>query len=255
MDRLSKEVVDSKSDLGLAFDTDGDRFGIVDERSQIIWNDVLLAILSKDILDHIPGSKIVYNTLCSRVVRETIETYGGTPIMCRTGHSYVELEMLKERAPFGGELSGHFFFNDNFYGFDDGFYSVLRLLDYFSKQTKSVSEIVKDFPTYISSPEIKLNCDDAFKNIVVEDLASLVRKKYPTGQYSYQDGVRMDLPDAMLVVRASDNGPYLTVRFEGKTQSRSDELKNFIKLALVKDGRVDLKNGVNNELFLPQKTY
>lgn len=250
MHRLSQETVDSKADIGLAFDTDGDRFGIVDEKGQIIWNDVLLAVLAKDVLEHIPGAKIVYNTLCSRVVRETIEKYGGTAVMARTGHSYIEFEMTKERAPFGGELSGHFFFEDNFYGFDDGFYSVLRLLDYFSKQQKSVSEVISQFPLYVSSPEIKLNSDDALKNLVVEDLSSLIRKKYPSGQYSYADGVRVDLPDAMIAIRASDNGPYLTVRFEGKTSEKYSELKSSLHDLLTKDQRIDLAKGVNNQELL-----
>lgn len=246
MQRLSSETIDSQADLGLAFDTDGDRIGMVDEKGNAIWDDVLLSLLAKDILERIPGSKIVFNTLCSRLVKETIESSGGTPVMCRTGHSYVEEKMNKERAPLGGELSGHFFFGDNFYGFDDAFFSALRFLDYFSRQNLSLSELVAALPSYHSSPEIKLACTEDTKVSIVDDLSIQLRTRFPRAEFNLTDGIRLDFSDAMIVARASDNGPYITLRFEGKTPERYQQMKSVLQEFLHLDKRLTGENGVNS---------
>ena len=250
LDRLSKETLEANADLGLALDTDGDRFGLVDEIGRKIWNDVVVAMIAKDIIEYLPGAKIVYNSLCSKAVTETIEAAGGCPIMWITGHSFIKQKVTQERAPFGGELSGHFFFADNYYGFDDGFYTVLRLLQYLSKQNKKVSELVNEMPYYISSPETKVTSADNVKFDVIKRLIKKFKNKFPYGTYYDIDGIRVDLPDGMAIIRASHNGPYLAIKYEAKTQKRFDEIGSILADLLNKDKDVDVKNGINNEVFL-----
>lgn len=249
LDRLSKETIGCKADLGLAFDTDGDRFGLVDEKGQKIWNDVVVAMIAQDIIHYLPKAKIVFNTLCSKAVIEVIENAGGKPVMCVTGHSFVKQKVTLERAPFGGELSGHFFFADNYYGFDDGFYAVLRLLQYLSTRDKSVSQIVDELPHYISSPEIKVTSADNVKFDVIVRLIPKFTKVFPGGKYYDMDGIRVDLPDAMAIVRASHNGPYLTIKYEAKTQKRFEDIETKLKILLQEDKDINLANGINNKVF------
>ena len=155
-ERLRKEVLEAHADIGFSYDADGDRIGIVDEKGTIIWNDVLVAIFAEDVLHQHPGATIMYNTLCSKVVEETIVKNGGKPFMWRTGHSFLKKKNQEIMAAFIGELSGHFFFSKDFYNHDDGLYSTLRLLRYLSETGKSLHEAVMDLPQYVSSPEIKM---------------------------------------------------------------------------------------------------
>lgn len=249
LDRLSKETLECKADLGLAFDTDGDRFGLVDEKGRKIWNDVVVAMIAKDIIEYLPGAKIVFNVLCSQVVNEVIERAGGESIMWITGHSFIKQKVTQERAPFGGELSGHFFFADNYYGFDDGFYTVLRLLQYLSKQNKTVSALVDDLPHYFSSPEIKVTSPDNVKFDVIQRLIPRFKKAFPKGKYIDIDGIRVDLADAMAIVRASQNGPYIVIKYEAKTHKRFDEIGEKLANLLRSDPDIDVLNGTNNKVF------
>ncbi|MDP2967035.1 MAG: phosphomannomutase/phosphoglucomutase, partial [bacterium] len=156
--RLRKRVLQEKADIGFSFDADGDRIGIIDDKGNIVWNDVLVALFAKDVLNEYPGATIMYNTLCSKVVEETIIKYGGKPFMWRTGHSFLKKKNQEVKAAFIGELSGHFFFSADFYNHDDGLYSTLRLLSYLAKTNQSLSTAIDSFPKYISSPEIKIYC-------------------------------------------------------------------------------------------------
>lgn len=248
LERLAKRVVAEKADLGFAYDTDGDRVGIVDEDGKMIWNDTLVSIFSIDIIEALPKAKIVYNVLCSKQVDEVIRKYGGTPIMWTTGHSFIKAKVKEARAPFGGELSGHFFFVDNFYGHDDGAIASLRLLAYLTKHKLSLKDAVNALPHYFSSPEIKVGCPDAIKfQLVSKTVGDKVKKKYPKAVYTEIDGIRMDLPSTMFVIRASQNGPYLTVKFEAKKQDDYNELKKFIGALLRSIKEIDMKNGVNTD--------
>ena len=245
-ERLANRVVKEGADLGFTYDADGDRVGIVDNKGDLIWNDVFVSICALDILDFLPGSKIVYNTLCSKQVDEVIRLHGGIPIMWKTGHSFIKAKVKEERAAFGGELSGHFFFVDNFYGHDDGAIGSLRLLAYMTRVKKSLHDIVAGLPKYISSPEIKVGCPDALKfELVSEQIGSEIKKLYPDAQYVEIDGVRMDTDKEMLIVRASQNGPYLTVKFEGKTQDAYEKLKKQVNTILHKFREIDFEKGVN----------
>lgn len=244
--RLAQRVVKEKADLGFSYDADGDRIGIVDGTGRMIWNDVLVALFAKDVIASLPGSKIVFNTLCSKVVSDVINEAGGTPIMWKTGHSFIKAKVHEAGAPFGGELSGHIYFVDNFYGHDDGAIASLRLLAYLTRVNKSLADAVDELPKYVSSPEIKVGCPDNIKfDIVSKKIGGEMKKLYPNAKYVEIDGVRMDTEHEMLIVRASQNGPYLTVKFEGKTQEAYDKLKKQVSEILHKFPEVDFKSGVN----------
>ncbi|MFZ5845304.1 MAG: phosphomannomutase/phosphoglucomutase [Patescibacteria group bacterium] len=246
--RLAKRVLEEKADLGFSYDADGDRIGIVDEAGNLIWNDVLVALFAKDVINNLPGSKIVYNTLCSKIVDDVVRQAGGLPVMWKTGHSFIKAKVRGERAPFGGELSGHIYFVDNFYGHDDGAIATLRLLAYLTRVGKSLKQAVEELPKYVSSPEIKVGCPDAVKfQLVSEKIAPEIKKLYPAARYVEIDGVRMDTDSEMLIVRASQNGPYLTVKFEGKTQEEYDLLKKQVSEILHKFSEVDFSSGVNTK--------
>lgn len=245
-ERLAKRVVLEKADLGFSYDTDGDRLGVVDGKGNLIWNDTLVSLFSKDVLDFCPGSKIIYNTLCSKQVDEVIRTAGGIPIIWKTGHSFIKAKSKEERAIFGGELSGHFFFLDNFYGHDDGAIASLRLLSYLSRKNSSLEKVISELPHYFSSPEIKFGCPDSIKfRLVNEQIGNDIKKLYPNGKFIEIDGVRMDTEKEMFIIRASQNGPYVTVKFEAKTQEAYDILKKQISDMLHKYKDVDFKSGVN----------
>lgn len=246
--RLAKRVVTEKADIGFSYDADGDRVGIVDGDGGLIWNDTFVSICSIDILDYLPGAKIVYNTLCSKQVDEVVRSHGGKPLMWKTGHSFIKAKVREEGAAFGGELSGHFFFVDNFYGHDDGAIGTLRLLAYLTRVNKSLKQVVSELPKYVSSPEIKVGCPDAVKfTLVSEKIGAAIKKLYRNASYVEIDGVRMDTKEEMLIVRSSQNGPYLTVKFEGKTQEAYDTLKKQVSEILHKYPEVDFASGVNTK--------
>jgi len=248
-ERLRKRVLEEKADVGFSYDSDGDRIGIVDEKGNIIWNDVLVAIFSIDVLGEHPGAIIMYNTLCSRVVKETILKCGGKPFMWRTGHSFLKKKNQEVKAAFIGELSGHFFFSADFYNHDDGLYSALRLLSYLGKTDQSLSVAVSSLPKYISSPEIKLYCADDKKVELIKKISPVLKQDFPEAEVTDDeragDGVRIDFTDAMFVIRYSQNGPYLTVKFEAKIKEEYNSLKDYIRKLLLSYEEVDWNSGTN----------
>lgn len=235
VDRVAKVVLKRKADLGITFDGDGDRIGLVDEKGDILWNDVLVAIFAKEILERFPGSKIVFNTLCSQIVREVIKQCGGIPVMWKTGHSFIKAKVAEENAAFGGELSGHFFFADNAYGHDDGTYASLRIMEYLGEKNQTLSQLYESFPKYISSPEIKIGCPDEKKAQVIKELSVVFKKDFFDAEITDStvipddDGTRADFSDGMMIFRYSQNGPYITVKFEAKDQAKYDERKRYVK--------------------------
>ncbi|MFC1711576.1 phosphomannomutase, partial [Patescibacteria group bacterium] len=251
MERLAKRVVKEKADLGFAYDVDGDRIGIVDDKGRITWNDVLVAIFAKDILSFMKGAKIIFNTLCSKSTSDTIEKEGGKPIVWLTGHSFIKAKLKEERAPFGGELSGHFFFMDNFYGHDDGAYTALRLLQFLERRKISLANAIDELPKYYSSPEIKLGLADNIKfkfidTVITKEFKQLFGK---SAKYLSIDGIRADTKEEMAIIRASQNGPYITIKFEAKSQEKYNQLKKSIAKILHSHKEIDFSYGVNtNEL-------
>jgi len=250
LDRLAEGVKKNQAELGVCYDPDGDRIGVVDEDGTKIWNDVLVALFAKDILESMPGSPIIFNTLCSKAVSDTIKAAGGEPVMWLTGHSFIKAKVKEVRSPFGGELSGHFFFMDNFYGHDDGAFTTLRLLSYLKRSGKSLKQAMSELPQYVSSPEIKLGLPDDIKfEFIKTTIGADLKKLYADADYVEIDGVRMDTAETMAIVRASQNGPYITIKFEGKNQKQYDELKGQLKLILKSHPEVDWSYGVNAGAF------
>ncbi|USN53521.1 MAG: phosphomannomutase/phosphoglucomutase [Candidatus Nomurabacteria bacterium] len=249
---LRKAVLEAKADIGFTYDPDGDRIGVVDEKGTIIWNDVLVALFAVEVLEDHPGAKIMFNTLCSKVVPETITKHGGEPFMWRTGHSFLKKKNQEVKAAFIGELSGHFFFSADFYNHDDGLYSTMRLLHYLSRSGQTLSQALEQLPKFISSPEIKLYCDDTKKVDVVQRISAELKKDYPDADVIDDeragDGVRLELPDAMFVVRYSQNGPYLTVKYEATAQGRYDELRKYLSDKLHTFLEIDWKAKINVNL-------
>lgn len=246
LERLGEGVKKHGADLGFAYDTDGDRMAVVDENGDVLWMDTIVALFSKDVLEFIPGAPIIYNTLCSRQVTEAIEDAGGKPIVWKTGHSFIKAKVKEARSPFGGELSGHIFFMDNFYGHDDGAYASLRLLQYLERKENKLSEEVALLTKYVSSPEIKFGLADKIKfEFIDTKIRSEFEARWPDAKYIDIDGIRMDTDQEMAIIRASQNGPYITVKFEGKTQEQYDAMKKVLKEILSKYPEIDWKSGVN----------
>lgn len=246
LDRLAEGVKKAGADIGFAYDTDGDRMAVVDENGQVLWMDSIVALFAQDVLDYLPGAPIVYNTLCSRQVTEAIEKSGGTPVMWMTGHSFIKAKIKEARSPFGGELSGHIFFMDNFYGHDDGAYASLRLLQYLERTNQTLGEATSKLSIYVSSPEIKFGLADDIKfKFIDTKIREEFEQRWPDAKYVDIDGIRMDTEQEMAIVRASQNGPYITVKFEGKTQEQYDAMKKTLKEILSKYDEIDWNSGVN----------
>ena len=248
--RLAEGVKKNNADLGLCFDPDGDRIGIVDEDGTFVWNDVLVSIFATDLLDFVPHAKIIFNALCSKQVTDVIKEKNGIPIMWLVGHSFIKAKLKEERALFGGELSGHFFFMDNFYGHDDCAYAALRILNYLKRVGKSLKQVVAELPKYFSSPEIKLGLSDDIKfDFVKNTVGNDLKKLYPDAKFTEIDGVRIDTETKMAIVRASQNGPYITIKYEGKTQEEYNELKKQLHDMLKSYEEIDWSTGVNTDAF------
>ncbi len=224
---LMKTVIDNKLDIGLGYDGDGDRLGVIDEKGSIMWGDMLLIIYAHEILQKSPGAKVVFDVKCSRALEEEIEKSGGIPIMWKTGHSLIEDKMHQENAPLGGELSGHLYFADNYYGFDDAVYASLRLLQILDSTGKKTSSLLEGVKRYHSTPEIRIEVPDEKKFAIVEDLKNLFTGK--NNRISDIDGVKVFFPDGWALVRASNTQPALVVRVEAED---SDSLKKIREMFL-----------------------
>jgi phosphomannomutase/phosphoglucomutase len=247
--RLSEEVLESKADIGFTYDTDGDRIGVVDGNGNILWNDVLVAIFSASVLKNHPHSLIMYNTLCSKVVEDTILKNGGKPFMWRTGHSFLKKKNQEIKAAFIGELSGHFFFSSDFYNHDDGIFSTIYLLNYLDKINQNLFEAISSLPKYFSSPEIKIYCADDKKVSLIAEIVVLLKRDFSKAKIIDDqragDGVRVNLDDGMFVIRYSQNAPYLTVKFESKDKKKYESLKKYIHKLLRSYKEIDWDSEIN----------
>jgi phosphomannomutase / phosphoglucomutase len=227
MEDTGKQTVVYKCDFGFAFDGDGDRLGLVDEKGNIIWPDRYIILLSRLVLSKHPGAKIVFDVKVSEALPEDIKAHGGIPIMWKTGHSYIKAKLAEEKAAMAGEMSGHIFFVDDFYGFDDAAFAALKLLEYLSTQNKSLSQIVSGTPYYISTPTIQVKTTDEDKyNVVNELVAEFKKEKYKVIDIN---GARVYMDDGWGLVRASSNTPTLVLRFESKTKEGLERIKKIFK--------------------------
>jgi phosphomannomutase/phosphoglucomutase len=229
MQELIDVVRAEKLDLGIGFDGDGDRIGVIDEKGNIIWGDTLLAILAKRILKARPGSKVVFEVKCSEGLGEFVKMNKGVPIMYKTGHSLIKAKMKQEGALIAGEMSGHIFIADDYYGYDDAMYAALRLLELLSDSNRSLSQLAGEVPKYFSTPEIRVPCADEKKFGITKRLRDHFSAKYPVIDI---DGVRVKFNDGWGLVRASNTQPVLVMRFEAKTEKRLKEIRQEFEKAL-----------------------
>lgn len=237
---IIETVKKEKADIGLAFDGDADRLGMVTNKGEIIWPDRQLMICVKDVLEKNPGSKIVFDVKCSRVLPEIIKKYGGKPIMSRTGHSILKARMIEEGAPLAGEMSGHIFFKDGWYGFDDGIYVAARLVSILSREKNSVSDIFAALPQTVNTPELKLPMNEDKK---ADFMARLMRDgDFHHAEKITIDGLRVEWDFGWGLIRPSNTSPYLILRFEADTENNLEKIKNIFREQLLK---------VNRELQLP----
>jgi phosphomannomutase/phosphoglucomutase len=224
---LSKTVRETKAEVGVSYDGDGDRVGAVDERGTVLWGDQILTIYAKDVLQKRHAAPIVLDVKCSQSLIDTIKRYGGTPVMWRTGYPHIQSKMRELSAPVGGEMSGHMYFADNYFGYDDGIFASCRLLEIISHdKEEGVSHLLFDVPTYPSTPEIRTECSEADKFKIVQEVKEFFSKRYETIDI---DGVRIILDDGWALIRASNTQPLLVLRFEAKTKKRLEEIKNLVR--------------------------
>ena len=224
---LIARVRAEKADLGVAWDGDGDRLGVVDEQGEIIWGDRLLALFAGPIIAAQPGATIIGDVKCSQTLFDHVEKLGGRPIMWKTGHSLIKTKMKEEKAAVAGEMSGHFFFADRYYGYDDAIYAALRMIELLSGQDRPLSELLHALPTRHFTPELRKDCPDAKKFAVIEGLREQLKDR---GNVNQLDGVRVTYDDgAWALVRASNTGPVLVLRFEAPSAERLAEIRTDVE--------------------------
>ncbi len=219
---LNKAVAESSADLGIAFDGDADRIGVVDREGNIIWGDQLMIIFSREILKRHPGATIIGEVKCSQTLYDDIEKHGGAPIMWKAGHSLIKGKMKETGALFAGEMSGHLFFKDRYFGFDDAIYAGARLLEILTSQEKSVSELLEGVPRMVNTPEIRMDCPDDKKFQVVKSLVEEFKKEYKVIDI---DGARVLFDGGWGLVRSSNTQPVLVLRFEAVNEKRLEEIR------------------------------
>ena len=226
---LSEKVKELGYDFGFSVDGDADRVGIVDDEGNILSTEYYMILIYKDIFDKIEDKKAIFDVKCSRMLTDELKKLGYQTFMYRTGASYMGRKINEEGYDFGAEFSGHTWFNDKYLGFDDGIYAGLRMIELLSKKNKKLSELCSSFSKYYSSEEIKIKVTDETKFEIIEKVKDYVEsKKY---EYETIDGVRVEYKDGWALVRASNTEPNLSLRFEAKTESRLNEIKNeFINL-------------------------
>ncbi len=226
------QTVKNDCDIGFAIDGDGDRLGVVDEKGQIVWPDRYIILLSRLVLAKHPGAKIVFDVKVSEALPEDISAHGGIPIMWKTGHSYIKAKLSEENAALAGEMSGHIFFGDDFYGFDDAFFAGLKLLEFLTRENKTISELVATTPYYVSTPTIQVKTTDEEKYTIVNELVETFKRE----GYRVVDtsGARVYMKDGWGLVRASSNTPSLVLRFEAKTQETLHHIMQIFKQKLAK---------------------
>ncbi len=221
---LLEAVAANKAELGIAFDGDADRIGVVDEDGAIIWGDQLLIIYARDVLARTgKGQPIIFDVKCSQALPEEVEKAGGKPLMWKTGHSLIEEKMHETHAPIAGEMSGHMFFAEGWYGFDDAMYGAARLLRIVADTGKSVKEMMADVPRFVSTPEIRVDCPDDVKFGIV---AKATRHFSASHKVIDVDGVRVLFGDGWGLIRASNTQPVLVMRFEARTREHLDAIRN-----------------------------
>lgn len=231
MKALAGVVVGQGLELGVGFDGDSDRLGVVDEKGHIIYGDMLMAIFARDILRTEKSGTFVAEVKCSKNLFDDIASHGGTPIMWRTGHSLIKQKLKETGGLLGGEMSGHMFFSHRYLGYDDGIYAACRLLEIVSRANRPVSQFLADLPRMHNTPEIRVDCPDDIKFKVVEQVKKELAKDH---EIIDVDGVRVLFPDGWGLLRASNTGPLLVLRFEATSPGRLAEIRALVEDTLAK---------------------
>jgi phosphomannomutase/phosphoglucomutase len=240
LDDLIKAVKSHKADVGIGYDGDADRIGAVDEQGNILWGDRLMVVYSRDILAHKPGSTIISEVKASQCLYDDVAKHGGRPIMWKTGHSLIKAKMKAEKAVLAGEMSGHMFFADRYFGYDDAVYASCRLIEILAKAKKPLSSLTADLPQSSVTPEIRVDCPDAVKfdlvNKVRARFEAAHRAKQPIGQAKLTlrdlvtiDGIRAIFQDGWGLIRASNTQPALVLRFEASSQQHLDAIRSTVE--------------------------
>jgi phosphomannomutase/phosphoglucomutase len=233
---LIKTTKESDAELGIGYDGDADRIGVVDENGEVIWGDKLMIIFSRDVLRTHPGAPIIFDVKCSQALPEMIEKFGGKPVMSKTGHSNLKQKMKDMKAPLAGEMSGHIFFADRYFGFDDAIYASARMVELVSRSKQKVSEFLSDVPKYYSTPEIRAEVEsDKLKFEIARKAEEYFSRHYDVVAI---DGVRIQFGDGWGLVRASNTQPVLVLRFEARTPERLEEIKDLVVGKLKEFGNI-----------------
>ncbi len=229
LSELISLVKEKKADIGIAYDGDADRIGVVTDKGDVLCGDELLLLFSRFILRKSPGAAIIGEVKCSQKLYDDIEKHGGRPIMWKAGHSLIKSKMKEEKAPLAGEMSGHLFFADRYFGYDDAIYASLRLLEILSTTRKRISEILADVPRTFTTPEIRVDCPDRVKFKVVHEVKEHFRK---THKIIDVDGVRIPFGDGWGLLRSSNTQPVLVLRFEALTEERLHVIRETVEKVL-----------------------
>jgi len=229
---LIKAVKQEKADVGIAFDGDGDRLGVVTEAGEIVWPDRVMMLFSQETLKNLPGSKIVYDVKCSHYLGQKIREWGGVPIMYKTGHSLIKRKMKEVGAVLGGEMSGHFFLKEGWYGFDDACFAAARLLAFIAKQNAPLSTLFQHLPHSVSTPEINIAIEESKKFAFIDRLKA--GHYFSDAEVITIDGLRVESPQGWGLVRASNTTPCLVLRFEAKDQDALLALQARFKAVILK---------------------
>ncbi len=226
-----KAVKETGADLGIAWDGDGDRIGVIDENGRIIWGDELMILLSRSVLEEKPNSTIIAEVKCSNNLFDDIAKHGGNPIMWKAGHSIIKAKMKETNAALAGEMSGHIFFADRFYGFDDATYAGARVLEILSKTDKTLSELLSDLPETFSTPELRVQCSDDKKFEIVAKIAEEFAK---TNEVITIDGARIIFENGWGLVRASNTQAILVLRFEADSEENLQKIREIVEAKVEK---------------------
>jgi phosphomannomutase/phosphoglucomutase len=233
---VRRAVLEYGADIGLAFDGDADRLGILDESGRVIWGDRILIILARALLESHPGAKIISEVKASNLFFSEVRKAGGLPVMSPTGHSIIKEAMVREDALLAGEMSGHIFFRDRYYGYDDALYAALRLLEIMAYREEPLSNLLADIPDVYSTPEIREECSEEQKFALVD----IVKKKLLEDGYRIIDidGVRVEFPDGWALLRASNTQPVLVLRFEAESKEKLEQYRKLILTELQEARRI-----------------
>jgi len=222
---LIATVQETGADLGVAWDGDADRIGVVDPQGRVVWGDQLMMLLSREVLAAHPGAPIIFEVKCSQGLVEEISRLGGEPIMYKTGHSLIKNKMKSLHAPLAGEMSGHIFFADEYLGYDDALYATARFARLLAGQDKPLAVLIDELPRYYSTPETRVDCPEEQKFSIVEQMATYFKANYDVIDV---DGVRILFGDGWGLLRASNTQPVLVLRFEAQTPERLEEIKGIV---------------------------